>query len=1055
MKRSIDIWIAFLFSNLLVSMVILSHQVQTTVAAAPIPQQAQPAAIPSNAQEITLLETGKPIERELTGGQGHLYRVALAAAEYANLSIEQRGIDVVVQLLGPDGTLIAEFDSESRKQGKEIVGLVADSAVNYGLRIKARYSKAPTARYEVRVVDVRPATEHDRSAFEARKLSTDALKLEASGKFEEAIQLVERASALAEKTSGPDDAFVGRLLIKLGFLERRKGEYRKAEQTFQRAVTVNQKALGREDPQTALALRGLGLLYVYTNEYAKAEPLLQEQLDITERTLGSEHPAVVSALMDLSALHQYREDLEHALSERQRALAIAEKTLDPDDTSLIAAVSNLGDLYSLLGDNQRAEPLLERALAMVEQKYGREHFYTATPLQNLGIIARQTKRYARALEFLWRAEAVREKALGSRHPDTATLLINIANIYNSQGDYTRALELHQRALDILTSVVGPYHRLTLAAVGDVARTYAAQGNVARAIEYQRRYDEALEKNVGLNLAIGSEREKLAYLSSTFWHSDRTISLHAREAPADRAALELAALSLLRRKGRVLDAMSGSNAALRQRLDPEDRKLLDELGETNAKLAKLALGGPGKTPASEYQKQLTALEQQRERLETAVSARSAEFRAQSQPVNLEAARAAIPPGAALIEFAKYRPFNPKGENEDESYEEPRYIAYVLRQQGEVQWRDLGLAKEVDDAAAALRQALRDWRRKDVQELARSLDQRIMQPIRPLVGDAKQLLVSPDGDLNLIPFEALVDEQGRHLLERYSISYLTAGRDLLRMQVARASKSGPVVLADPLFGEPQTPQVARVDQRRVSPPSKRRSVTTGEDVTSVYFAPLTGTAEEARSIKALFPEAEVLTGQDATKASLKRVDAPRILHIATHGFFLHDPADDATQMAANTRVAGTRAISATVRVENPLLRSGLALAGANLSKTSNDDGLLTALEASGLNLWGTKLVTLSACDTGVGQVKNGEGVFGLRRAFVLAGAETLVMSLWPVSDYVTRELMSGYYEGLKRGQGRREALRQVQLAMLKRKERQHPFYWAGFIQSGEWASLDGTR
>jgi CHAT domain-containing protein len=122
---------------------------------------------------------------------------------------------------------------------------------------------------------------------------------------------------------------------------------------------------------------------------------------------------------------------------------------------------------------------------------------------------------------------------------------------------------------------------------------------------------------------------------------------------------------------------------------------------------------------------------------------------------------------------------------------------------------------------------------------------------------------------------------------------------------------------------------------------------------------------------------------------------------------------------------------------------------------DDGILTALEAAGLNLWGTKLVTLSACDTGVGEVKNGDGVYGLRRSFVLAGAETLVMSLWPVSDYVTRELMTAYYKELKQGLGRSEALRKVQLHMLKRPDRVHPFYWASFIQSGEWANLDGKR
>jgi CHAT domain-containing protein len=180
--------------------------------------------------------------------------------------------------------------------------------------------------------------------------------------------------------------------------------------------------------------------------------------------------------------------------------------------------------------------------------------------------------------------------------------------------------------------------------------------------------------------------------------------------------------------------------------------------------------------------------------------------------------------------------------------------------------------------------------------------------------------------------------------------------------------------------------------------------------------------------------LFTGLQATKTALQHVNAPLILHIASHGFFLRD---------------------AHVDAQHPLLRSGLALAGANLRRDPHEDGILTALEASGLNLWGTKLVTLSACDTGVGEVRNGEGVYGLRRAFVLAGAETVVMSLWSVSDAAARETMVAYYGGLRAGLGRRDALRQAKLAMLKRPGRQHPFYWAGFIQSGEWGSLDGTR
>jgi CHAT domain-containing protein len=321
---------------------------------------------------------------------------------------------------------------------------------------------------------------------------------------------------------------------------------------------------------------------------------------------------------------------------------------------------------------------------------------------------------------------------------------------------------------------------------------------------------------------------------------------------------------------------------------------------------------------------------------------------------------------------------------------------------------------------------------------------MQPLQEALDRVSQLLISPDGALNLIPFAALRDREGRYLAQDHRITYLATGRDLLRLDAPGKGLAGrPLIIADPLFDLPDSRKFAKtVDIAR-----QRRSVTTGTDLSSVYFAPLAGASREARAIGTLLPDSIVLTGKAATKATLKSYPAPRILHIATHGFFLDD--DTSKHSAA---AADGRSLESGGGIQNPLLRSGLALAGAN---ASSRDGILTALEVSGFNLWGTRLVTLSACDTGLGEVKNGEGVYGLRRALVLAGAETLVMSLWPVSDQVTRELMTAYYTGLAQGQGRGEALRQVQLKMMKRADRQHPFYWASFIQSGEWANLDGQR
>jgi len=262
----------------------------------------------------------------------------------------------------------------------------------------------------------------------------------------------------------------------------------------------------------------------------------------------------------------------------------------------------------------------------------------------------------------------------------------------------------------------------------------------------------------------------------------------------------------------------------------------------------------------------------------------------------------------------------------------------------------------------------------------------------------------------------------------------------------------VVANPLFDLSNSASVNNqmADQRTES----RRSI----DFTRQSFDPLPGTAAEAKALGAIMPEAKILTGAQATEAAIKQLRGPLILHVATHGFFLADrksATPNRSGLGLDEGAAGLK-LTQDAFTENPLLRAGLILAGINQNQSGpGEDGVLTALETAELNLRETKLVVLSACDTGLGEVKNGDGVYGLRRALALAGSESQVMSLWQVADKATRELMVGYYTGLQRGEGRSEALRNVQLQMLRSRERRHPYYWAGFIQSGEWANLEGKR
>ena len=318
-----------------------------------------------------------------------------------------------------------------------------------------------------------------------------------------------------------------------------------------------------------------------------------------------------------------------------------------------------------------------------------------------------------------------------------------------------------------------------------------------------------------------------------------------------------------------------------------------------------------------------------------------------------------------------------------------------------------------------------------DAAREVDKKLMEPVRKLLGSQKQILISPDGNLNLLPFEALVDENNRFLVENYSFTYLSSGRDLLTFTSTPRNTSPVVLLGDPKYREK--------DKVAIKPDKSGRSF---ENIPEAVFRGLPGTAEEVKAIGQLLGVEPLLRGA-ATEEALKQVQSPFILHIATHAFF--DERQNPPELPTIDRES--------------LLRSSLVMAGAKEEKIVGDNGFLTALEATGLNLLGTELVVLSACDTGLGEISPGEGVYGLRRAFAIAGSQSQLISLWKVDDKGTKELMVKYYQRLLNGKiGRTEALRKTQLEMLGKKTEKdysHPYYWASFILSGNWRSIVQTE
>ena len=908
-----------------------------------------------------------------------------------------------------------------------------------------------------RALAIREARLGERHALTAVSLRTLADIHADRGQFAKGRAAIDRALDIARERYGPEHLEYAAFLARAARYQFYGGDYARAEALFTETLRLRERLAGEDSLAAADSLSGLAYVALQSSREVESEDLHRRVLAIRERMLGPDHPEVALILNNLGLIATRRRDYRAAEAFHLRALAIREGVLGLTHPHVGHSLNNLGLVYWRQEDYPKAKAFYQRALEVAEAVNGPESLALTSPLANLGILSKETGDYDRAEAHYRRALSILEKAYGLEHPQLRVVVESLGILYRDRRDYARAEPMFLRTLEITERSFGPDHPDVVRHLHNLAKLQVAKGDRAGALASLRRAAAIEERQLPLNLAIGSERQKLAYFRPFARALREAVAFHAQHAPADPAARDLAAGLVVQRKGRVLDAMADSLGAIASRSGPEDRATLDRLRDVTSKLSALVLGGPQQRAPAAHQHSIKALADEREQLEDEVSRRSAGRYARTSPATLAAVQAAVPEGAALVEFVIYRPYDPAVPFESpDFYGAPRYAAYVIASEGEVRWSDLGPASTIDAAIETLREAVQDPRRADVKDAARALDAAIMQPVRALTGEVARLLVSPDGQLALVPFEALVDEGGQYLVERFSFSYLSAGRDLLRMQVPRPAGTAPLLVADPLFGEPAAAAAgARPGATARAAAAPRRSITAGADLSSVYFAPIAGTRYEAQSIRSIFADARVLTGAQATESALHAARAPAILHIATHGFFLDDP-DDPASGARRGAAVGARAIQAApARIENPLLRSGLALAGANLAAAGTEDGILTALEAAHLNLWGTKLVTLSACDTGVGVVRNGEGVYGLRRSIFLAGAETLVMSLWPVSDAVTRELMTAYYKGLKAGLGRGAALRQVQLSMLERRGREHPFYWASFIQAGEWANLEGRR
>lgn len=901
----------------------------------------------------------------------------------------------------------------------------------------------------------------------------------ATGRYTEAETVGQRSLRIRESQLEADDPLLAQSLVNLASVYTNLYENDKAETLFLRGLKISEAKLGPDHPDVASNLNNLAALYKNLGRFAEAEPLFLRSLKIRETKLGADHPEVAGSLNNLGGLYLAMGQYAKAQPLFRRGLEISVARLGPQHPNVAMMMNNLAVLWKEMGEYAKAEPVYQAALAMREFSLGRNHPDVATTLSNLAALYTHMDQYAKAEPLMLRSLEIRESKLGADHPDVAASLNNLATLYFEMREYSKAEAPYRRSFEILKSKLGAEHPLVAFSLNSVALLHAAQEQWSQAAGEIERERRIIRRHITRTLPALSEREQLAFLQTQnerAFFMALSLGLQRRE---DHAIARASAGWVLNGKAVAQEVLAQRALAAADAKDPDTADLAQRAASVRNRLAALGMSLPKSGQEAAYRQQLQSLSREEAELSRQLGAATGRKTANRSWVELDTLRKALAKDAILIEMAR---FTLAGFH-DGRWQPAHYAAWVIPAEGngEVAIVDLGEAKTIDAAVQRTRKALeaadenirRDGESAAEEQLRntlRKLSRLVLDPLDEHLGPARQWILSPDAALWLIPWAALPRSDGQYALEKHTIRYLVSGRDLVEAAPAKESSlTAPAIFANPDY-DLGTEQAAAAyhavfrDETPARPTVVSRGARSQGSLPRV--ARLPGTADEAKAIKnslARYASMETVVYEDqyALEGVFKSLHRPRALVLSTHGFFLPDQQvqsreDRLAKVAGDGDGKEAPVLTSEGRpLENPLLRCGLLLTGCNQrtadESPSGDDGVLTGMEIVGTDLRDTDLVVLSACDTGLGQVHNGEGVAGLRQAFGLAGARSVVSTLWQIPDQETVQLMDAFFANLAGGQPKAEALRNAQLSQIRNlrdsRSAAHPYYWAAFTLTGE--------
>lgn len=883
----------------------------------------------------------------------------------------------------------------------------------------------------------------------ARELDRHALWQESMGMYTQAVQNNIRAAAIFEKSLGAGSMYHINSLLQLGKLYAFIDNYNLGELTYLKAAGIVKNIYGEDHHEYAKILERLSDVYLRIGQYEKSETMLLRALELKKKYLSPAHLEISGTWSALAAIYMSMKKYTAAKECLTAAMKIIEETVGIETDNYARVLQTMGRVYISQKKYKEAQSYLFKAVNISEKSSARAWY--AYSLSDLAEVYQNLSDFSNAEKYYEKSASVWEATYGKNHVAYGISCHTLADFYKERGLTNEAEQYFKKSIAVYENTLGIENSSVSNVLKKLAFFYHDIQLNDKAVPLLLRTKNIEIKNM-MNLFVNlSEEEKSNYINEKMGLNNDFNSFLFYYPPASKDFIKGNNDLQLLFKSMVLNGTRSMISSIRESRDTALIKIFEKWQSNKSFLAKQY-----SLPLKQRKTDLSSIEAQTEYLEKELSIKSSGFRNQqksSQTMSADVVKN-LEKDESAIEFVRFKLIR---NNRSDSI---MYAAYILTRNDSIPvfvplCEERQLQQLFDSAGTtATSMVSRFYRGAEVRNknaavtLGNALYKLVWQPLEPYLKGIKTVSYSPAGKLYSIAFHALPVDSNTVLMDKYVLQQYTSTRQVvLRDQgIANSQLKSITLFGDAAFSLDSAGIVkskARKEERNIVGTS--RYTLPGRGSRGGTWTNLPGTAEEVKKIRSVFEEkkinARAFTQTNATEENLKALsgNSPQVLHIATHGFFLSEP--DIMGKESGLTNKNTYSVA-----EDPLLRSGLVFSGGNYAWSGKapiegiEDGIATAYEISQLNLSNTELVVLSACETALGDVKGSEGVFGLQRAFKMAGVKKMIVSLWQVPDKETAELMTAFYSYWLKGKTINEAFAQAQAEMRKKYS---PYYWAAFV------------